>query len=75
MNGFDRKKLALVAAREAKVTMEVDIDGWGTWIEAESFCLKPGKRVTKEYPRAFSAYWVRFRCDRAATVTAQFKYE
>ena len=75
MNGFDRKKLALVADREAKVTMEVDIDGWGTWIEAESFCLKPGKRVTKEYPRAFSAYWVRFRCDRAATVTAQFKYE
>ncbi len=75
MNGFDRKSLTLCADRPCTVTLEVDIDGWGTWVKADSFRLAGGTCFRKAFPRAFGGYWVRLTGDADATVSAIFDYE
>ena len=72
LNGFDYGWLTLVADRPATVSMEVEIDGQGTWLKYRTFRLSPGERLVEKLPAAFSAYWVRFTCDRDAVLTAQF---
>ena len=56
------------------VTLEADVDGWGTWVKAGAYALKAGVERTVELPAAFASYWARVRADRACTATAQFSY-
>ncbi len=75
MNGFDRKSLTLCADAPCTVTLEIDIDGWGTWVKADSFKLAAGTCFRKDFPRAFGGYWARLTSDADATVSALFDYE
>ena len=74
MNGFDRKELVLKADKACTVTLEVDIDGWGTWVKAGEYALNAEKERKIVFPRAFGGYWARFTSDADAVVTAQFTY-
>ena len=74
MNGFGEKTLVLKADADTTVTLEADVDGWGTWVKAGAYALKAGVERTVELPAAFAAYWARVRADRACTATAQFSY-
>lgn len=75
LNGFDRKSMTLESSAPATFTMEVDIDGWGTWVKAGSWKLEAGKLEKVDFPAAFSGYWLRMVSDRATSATAQFVYE
>lgn len=75
MNGFDAKSLTLCADRPCTVTLEIDIDGWGTWVKAETFQLAGGSCFRKTFPRAFGGYWVRLTSDADAVISAEFDYE
>ena len=74
MNGYDRKSLELETADAAAVTVQVDLSGMGDWQTYKTFALSAGQRMKIEFPRAFQAYWIRFRSDRSTTATAQLHY-
>lgn len=74
MTAYDKKSLTLASDRDAQITAEIDISGDGNWVSYRTFAVGAGKPVTHEFPGAFSAYWIRFNCDRQATVTAQLEY-
>lgn len=75
MTGYDRKHLRLVSSAAAKVRVEVDFSGAGTWATYREFDVKPGAEVEHEFPAAFAAYWLRVTADHDTTATAQLTYE
>ncbi len=74
MTGFDRKVLRLASSSAATVTAEVDISGMGDWHRYRTFELKAAQRIEYQFPRAFQAYWIRFKSNTKTTATAQLLY-
>lgn len=74
MNGFDQKTVVLKTDADATLTLEADIDGCGTWVKVADYAVRANRESTRDLPRAFSAYWVRVRANRACTATVQFIY-
>ena len=74
MTGFDKKKLTVSADKDAKIKVEIDLTGSGTWSTLMSIEVKAGTPVEKDLS-GISAYWVRFTSDTACTATAQLVYE
>ncbi len=75
MTGYDRKSLTLSADKDTVITAEIDISGDGNWVVCETFDVKAGESLSKVFPEAFSAYWIRFRSSVACAATAQLTYE
>ena len=75
MTGYDKKSATLQSAADARVTLEVDIDGTGLWIPYKTFALKAGETVRHAFPDGFSAYWVRAVSSADTVATALFTYE
>ena len=77
MTGFDTKSVALSHQSEApiEITLQVDIDGTGTWANYKSFTVPPNETVAERFPREFAAYWIRAVCDRDTTASVSFTYE
>ncbi|MCG8583933.1 MAG: hypothetical protein MI757_04385 [Pirellulales bacterium] len=75
MTGYDRKRVQLAADRDAKVTLEIDIDGTGVWVPFRTYELKAGKTREDQFPDGFSAYWVRAITDTNCSCTVQLVYE
>ena len=73
MTGFDRKLLVISADRDAKVTMEVDITGSGTWTALSAFDVKAGQVFRKDISD-IRAYWIRFTSDADCTASAMLMY-
>lgn len=76
MTGFDKKRLSLSvdAAKEASVTVELDITGTGVWKPFETYRVAAGKPVEVALDDV-RAYWLRVRSDAACTATAWLVYE
>jgi hypothetical protein len=74
MTAYDKKSLTLSSDQDATITAEVDLTGDGNWVTYRSFDVAAGKPVSYEFPEAFSAYWIRFKSDKEAKVTAQLDY-
>lgn len=75
MTGYDQKTLSLNSKEAVTVMAEIDITGRGHWVRYRDFQLSPGKTEVHHFDPAFSAYWIRFTAQSAATVSAQLKYE
>lgn len=75
LNGFDYKTVKLLSSVDQAITLQVDVDGWGTWVDAYTFELKAGQSLKQSLPRAFSGYWLRFAPSVDSTVSAQLIYE
>jgi hypothetical protein len=77
MTGYDRKSLEIThgAAEPVTFTVEVDFLADGSFSKYASFTVEPGKPFKHEFPEGYSAHWVRLTSDRAATVTATFRYD
>lgn len=75
MTGYDRKQLKLTADREVMVTLELEIDGGGTWVRGQRFRLTADRTLRHTFPESFSAYWIRFSSDTDATLTAVLEYD
>jgi len=74
MTGYDHKTLDLSCSDAATITAEIDITGMGNWHIYKTFQLQAGKAIEYQFPRAFQAYWIRFKSDAKATATAQLSY-
>jgi hypothetical protein len=74
MTAYDRKSLTLSADRDVTLTTEIDLTGDGLWVTYQSFPVKAGSPVGHSFPTGFSAYWIRFRSDRDATVGTLLEY-
>ncbi len=78
MCDFENKRVELShdGDRPVKFTIEVDPTvrrkSWQTY---GTMTVPAGRRVTHEFPKGFSAHWVRLRVDRECTATAQFLYD
>ena len=77
MTGYDKKRAVLSHGSSTPVTftVQVDIDGVGTWVDYKSVTIEPGSQHTEEFPAGFSAYWVRTVCSSDTTATVSYIYE
>lgn len=73
MTGYDKKKVSLTADKDVKITLEVDFDlsGFHTY---KTFTIPAGKTVEYEFPKGFSAHWVRAKADKNCKATVLFTY-
>lgn len=74
MTGYDKKTLRLVADRDVRVDVEVDVDFEG-WKPFNSFSLKAGQEIVYNFPEGYNAHWIRFKANADCTATAQLTYE
>lgn len=77
MTGFDKKSVALSHQSDApvEVTLQVDIDGTGTWVNYKSFTVPPDEIIAETFSDDFAAYWIRAVCDSDTTASVVFTYE
>ncbi len=77
MTGYDRKTVMLAhkAMEPVTMTLQIDIDGTGLWVNYRAFNVDPGQTLKYEFPEAFSACWVRAVCDHDTIATATFLYD
>ena len=57
------------------ITLQIDIDGTGLWVDDRSFAVPAGESLTYEFPEAFSACWLRVVSDRSTTATCTLLYQ
>jgi len=75
MTGYDKKSATLLSSADARITLEIDIDGTALWIPYKTFALQAGEPVRHDFPDGFSAYWVRAVSSADAVATVVFDYE
>lgn len=79
MTGYDKKTLQMRCEQppkhDFKITVQIDIDGTGHWIDYLTYDMEPSHTVGHQFPADFQAYWIRFICSENATATAQLTYE
>ena len=75
MTGYDRKRVSMTSSNAATIRLEVDIDGTGLWIPAQSFTLNAGQTIDYEFPSGFSAYWLRAVSDSHTRASVTLMYE
>lgn len=76
MTGFDRKVLHLAhnATRTVEFRVEVDFLGTKEWKQYQTYAVAATGYVHHEFPRAFSAHWVRIIAGAKCEATAYFTY-
>lgn len=76
MAGYHGKSLALSHASDAPVTFTIEIDfaADGQWSEYRRLTVAPGTTETHDFPKGYSAHWVRLTTDRDTRATAIFTY-
>lgn len=74
MTGYNKKKVSLSSDKDVKITLEVDFDllGFHTY---KTFRVPAGKTINYEFPKGFSAHWVRAIADKDCAATVWFTYQ
>ncbi|KAA5538937.1 hypothetical protein FYK55_26065 [Roseiconus nitratireducens] len=77
MRGYDQKSLEIShrSSEPVTITVQVDIDGNGLWVDYWEFKVAPGQTVQHAFPTAFSACWVRGVSDHDTTATMMLDYK
>lgn len=77
MTGYDRKTLTVshTANKEVHVRIEVDLTGTGLWCSFAELEVPSKGKVEYEFPKAFSAYWLRLVSNQDCSATGQLVYE
>jgi hypothetical protein len=75
--GYDRRSVTVsqTGAPRAALTLEVDLDGSGSWVPYRTFRLADGATETHAFPDAFQAYWIRAVSDAACHASVQLHYD
>lgn len=76
MRGYDEKIATLShgAGKQVRITLQIDIDGNGRWVDYKQFSIPPGESVNHAFPHGFSACWIRAVSDTATTATLHLEY-
>lgn len=75
--GYDKKTLNLShdAKHPVEFTVEVDFYADGQWYDYKHFTIEPGKPLEHEFPKGYSAHWLRVKANNDCNATAQLRYE
>ncbi|WP_316812031.1 hypothetical protein [Pedobacter heparinus] len=73
MTGYDQKKVAITADKDVDITLEVDFDLTG-FHQYKTFSVKAGQTINYEFPKGFSAHWVRGISNKDCSATILFRY-
>ena len=76
MGGYDQKTLELAhdTGAPVRVTIQIDPAGDGDWFSYATLDVPAGRSVGHDFPRGFSAQWVRFTTDADCRATATLTY-
>lgn len=76
MKGYDQKTVTMShrAAKPVSITLQIDLDGTGLWVDYRSFDVAANTPLRHQFPTEFSACWVRSVCDTETSATVQFDY-
>ena len=76
MTGYDEKTVEFshTSADPVSITLQVDLDGTGLWVDYHVFNVEPGETVSHRFPVGFSASWARGISNKNTTATARFTY-
>lgn len=74
---YDQRSIRLSHTSDEPVTytLEADPTGDGQWFEYARYTVKPGKTLTRTFPSAFQARWIRVKTDKATSAIAQLEYK
>ncbi len=77
LTGFDKKTLTVAndGNSSASITVQVDIDGTGTWVNYKTFDLAAVESITENLASDFAAYWLRAVSNTKTIATVQLQYE
>ena len=75
MTAFDKKTITLDADKDTMILVEVDITGYGDWVNYTTLELKAGKTLSHTFSSDFAAYWVRVSSKNDCQASAQLTYE
>jgi hypothetical protein len=73
MTGYDQKKVSITADKDVNITLEVDFDLSG-FHQYKTFSIKAGQTVNYEFPKGFSAHWIRAIANKDCQSTVMFTY-
>ncbi len=76
ITGFDNKSVTLSnhSNESVTITLQVEIDGSGIWVDYRSFKVPANDSQTSQFPESFSAYWVRAVSDKNTNASVMFTY-
>ncbi|QEG00248.1 hypothetical protein Mal15_43180 [Stieleria maiorica] len=76
IKGYDDKTVTMSHDATVAVTMtlQIDLDGDGRWVDHKRFDVPAGKPLRYPFPKGFSACWIRAVCDTQTIATVQFDY-
>nr|WP_153555143.1 hypothetical protein [Roseimaritima sediminicola] len=76
MKGYDSKTVTMShrSARPIRITLQIDLDGTGLWVDYKTFAVSPGSPLRYAFPEGFSASWIRAVTDTDTQATVQFDY-
>ena len=74
MTGYDKKSVSLTSDKDVDITLEVDFDlnGFHTY---KTIHVPAGKTITHQFPKGFSANWIRAVADKDCLATVWFVYQ
>ncbi|MDR2981671.1 MAG: hypothetical protein LBV12_05430 [Puniceicoccales bacterium] len=73
--GYDKKTLTISHDSEKPVTFTVEFDAdHARFFPWKTFTVKPGEKLTYDFPEGFSAFWIRFRADADCHATTILEY-
>ena len=75
LTGYDKKTLKAVSDSDVELSIQVDIDGTGLWVDYAKVSLKKGEPLTKKFGDDLKGYWIRFKASAPAKITATLVYE
>lgn len=73
MTGYDQKKVSITSDKDVNITLEIDFDLTG-FHQYKTFAIKAGQSINYEFPKGFSAHWVRAIADQDCQSTVMFTY-
>lgn len=76
MKGYDQKTVTMShgSVKPVRITLQIDLDGNGHWEDYQGFDVSAGAPLQHEFPRGFSACWIRAVCNTETSATVQFDY-
>ncbi len=74
MTGYDKKRMTLSADKETEITLEINFDHNG-YYAYRTWKVAPNETIEFNFPKGFSAHWVRLVSGSDCTATATFVYE
>ncbi|TWT84389.1 Choline-sulfatase [Planctomycetes bacterium CA13] len=76
LKGYDQKTVTMShgGSKPVRITLQIDLDGNDRWVNHQHFDVPAGESLRHQFPKEFSACWIRAVCNTETSATVQFDY-